>query len=129
MRKTTKTWVTLSKNDLSLAKELSQKKGRYHYSVHFCHQALEKMLKAVISEHTKSIPYPTHNFKVLLDQSHIKNIPADLKFFLISMVPHYIGTKYPEDIAKLYKKYTKAYVIEILRKTVEATIWLESLLK
>lgn len=129
MKSTTKTWVTLSKNDFSLAKDLAKKKGRYHYSVHFCHQALEKMIKAVISEKTKLIPYPTHNFKILIDQTNIKDFPNDLKIFLVSMAPHYISTKYPEDIAKLYKKYTKTYVAEILVKTTEAMKWLEKLLK
>ncbi|MBF0489901.1 MAG: HEPN domain-containing protein [Candidatus Omnitrophica bacterium] len=67
----------------------AQKKGRYHhYSVHFCHQALEKMLKALISERTKSVPYPTHNFKILLDQSGLKDVPEDINMFLISMIPH-----------------------------------------
>ena len=129
MKSRTKTWVTLAKNDLSLAKDLSQKKGKYHYSVHFCHQALEKMLKAVISERTKLIPHPTHNFKILIDQSGIKNITDDLMVFLIGTTPHYIGTKYPEDIAKLYKQYTKVYVVKIFKKTQEAVKWLEKLLK
>ena len=129
MKSTTKTWLTLAKNDLSLAKDLAKKKGRYHYSVHFCHQALEKTLKALISERTRLQPYPTHNFKILLDQSGIKDIPDNIKIFLISMTPHYIGTKYPEDIANLYKKYTQSTSVEILKRTTEVTKWLEALAK
>lgn len=129
MKSKTKTWVILARNDLSLARDLSQKKGRYHYSVHFCHQALEKMIKAVISERTGSIPHPTHNFKILLDQSSLKNIPEDIRVFLIGMTPHYIGTKYPEDIIELYKQYTKRYVQGILKNTIEVMKWLEKPLK
>ncbi len=127
MKSTTKTWIALAKNDLSLAKELVKKKGRYHYCVHFCHQSLEKMLKAIISERTRLLPLPTHNFKTLLDQSGLKDIPEDIKIFLYGMIPNYIGTKYPEDIMKLYKKYNKIYADGVLKRTVEVVKWLEKL--
>src|SRR3989338_9738042 len=98
MKLRTKTWVTLARNDLALAADLLKKKGRYYYAAHFCHQAVEKILKAVIAERTNAIPLPTHNFKLLLDQSGLKNVSIEIKEFLFSMIPHYIGTKYPEDI-------------------------------
>ena len=129
MKSRTKTWVALAKNDLELARDLLKKKGRYYYSAHFCHQALEKMLKGIIAENTNAIPLPTHNFKILLDQSGIKAVPIEIKEFLISMVPHYIGTKYPEDIAKLYKKYSKQNVLSLYKKTAEAYQWLGNFLK
>jgi len=66
----------LAENDLALAKDLLKKKGRYYYAAHFCHQALEKMLKAVIAERTSAIPLPTHNFKLLLDQSGLKDVSS-----------------------------------------------------
>ncbi len=103
MKNRTKTWLKLSANDLSLAKELLSKSGRAYYSAHFCHQAIEKLLKGIISELTDEVPFPTHNFKILLDQSNLKDIPQEKKEFIFSLTPHYIGTKYPEDIANLYK--------------------------
>ena len=45
------------------------------------------------------------------------------------MIPHYIGTKYPEDITKLYKQYTKGYVHGLYKKTVEVFEWLRNSLK
>jgi HEPN domain-containing protein len=129
MKSRTKTWLTLAKNDLMLAGDLLQRKGRYYYSAHFCHQAIEKMMKAVIAERTSAIPIPTHNFKILLDQSGLKNVPMEIKEFLFSMTPHYIGTKYPEDIAKLYKQYTKTYARNLYAKTAEVFEWLGSFLK
>ena len=129
MKATTRTWISLARDDLSLAEDLAHKKGRYHYCVHFCHQALEKMLKAVISERTKAMPYQTHNFKILLDQSELKEIPDRVKEFLTTMTSHYIGTKYPEDITKLYKYYNESYANEILKQTKEVTKWLEKFLK
>ena len=129
MKLKTKTWITLAKNDLGLAKDLHKKKGRYYYAAHFCHQALEKMIKAVISERTNAIPHPTHNFQILLEQSKLKKIPIEIREFLISMVPHYIGTKYPEDIAKLYTQYTQSYVQNLYKRTSEVFKWLERCLK
>ena len=87
------------------------------------------MLKGIIAEKTNAIPLPTHNFKILLDQSEIKEVPVEIKEFLIAMVPHYIGTKYPEDIAKLYKRYTKSNVLSLYKKTAEVYVWLENYLK
>jgi HEPN domain-containing protein len=129
MKKKTQTWVKLAENDLSLAKELLVNKSRAYYSAHFCHQAIEKILKAVISEKTDKIPLPTHNFQILLDQAGLKDIPLKKKQFIFSMMPHYIGTKYPEDIAKLYKSYTKSFVTKLFNNTNEVFQWLKVLLK
>jgi HEPN domain-containing protein len=95
MDRKTKTWLELATNDLKLAKELLEKRGRAYYSAHFCHQAIEKLLKAIISHKTHRIPLPTHNFKILLDQANLKDIPEEKKRFIFGLMPHYIGTKYP----------------------------------
>ena len=42
---------------------------------------------------------------------------------------HTIGTKYPEDIAQLYKSYTKSFVTKLYKNTSEAFQWLEAFLK
>lgn len=129
MKRKTETWLELAVNDLALAKELSRRKSKVYYSAHFCHQAIEKLLKAIISEHTNQIPLPTHNFKILLDQANLKQIPEDKKSFIFSLTPHYIGTKYPEDVAKLYKQYTKVFVQRLYRNTEEVFKWLKLYLK
>lgn len=129
MKSNTKTWVTLAKNDLTLAHDLLKRKSRYYYAAHFCHQSLEKMIKAVIAERTNTIPLPTHNFKLLLDQSGLKDVPNEIKEFLFSMIPHYIGTKYPEDITKLYNQYTKQYTQGLYQKTIKVFKWLKNYLR
>lgn len=129
MKKKTKTWMALAVNDLTLAEELLNRKGKVYYSAHFCHQAIEKLIKAIISERTDKVPLPTHNFKILLDQAQLKNIPEDKKSFIFSLMPHYIGTKYPEDIANLYKQYTKSFVKKLYKDTREVFEWLKAYLK
>lgn len=129
MKNKTKTWLELAMNDLALAKELLHRKSKAYYSAHFCHQAIEKLLKAIISERTDKIPLPTHNFKILLDQAGFKDIPEERKRFIFSLMPHYIGTKYPEDVANLYKQYTKAFVQKLYKGTEEVFRWLKVYLK
>jgi len=113
MKKKTKTWLELSTNDLKLAEELLSR----------------KLLKAIIAERTDEIPFPTHNFKILLEQARLKDIPEERKRFIFSLMPHYIGTKYPEDITQLYKKYTRVFVQRLYRETCEVFQWLKAYLK
>lgn len=129
MKEKTKTWLELSVNDLGLAKELLHRKTKVYYAAHFCHQAIEKLLKAIVSERTNKIPLPTHNFKILLDQAELKDIPEDKKRFIFSLMPHYIGTKYPEDVAKLYRRYTKVFVQRLYKQTEGVFRWLKVYLK
>lgn len=72
MTNKTKTWLELATNDLALAQELLDRKKNVYYAAHYCHQAVEKLLKAIISQRTARIPFPTHNFKILLDQAQKK---------------------------------------------------------
>ncbi len=129
MNKKTKTWLELAENDLELAGELLNRKRKIYYAAHFCHQAIEKLIKAIISHRTGEIPVPTHNFKILLDQANLKDLLEDKKRFIFSLTPHYIGTKYPEDIANLYKQYTVAFVRRLHKETQEVFKWLKIYLK
>lgn len=129
MDRKTKTWLELACNDLALANELLKSKGKIYYSAHFCHQAIEKLLKAIVTHRTKEVPIPTHNFKTLFEQANLSDIPNDKKKFLYSLMPHYIGTKYPEDIAQLYKHYTRAFVLKLYKETYQVFKWLKTYLK
>jgi HEPN domain-containing protein len=129
MTNKTKTWLELATNDLALAQELLDRKKNVYYSAHYCHQAIEKLLKAIVSQRTAKIPFPAHNFKILLDQAQLQDIPNDKKEFIFSLMPHYIGTKYPEDISNLYKLYTKSFVSKLYKETEKVFQWLKKYLK
>lgn len=129
MNKKTRTWLELAENDLELTGDLLNRKGKIYYAAHFCHQAIEKLIKAVISDRTDEIPLPTHNFKILLDQANLKHIPEEKKRFIYSLTPHYIGTKYPEDITKLYKQYTIIFVQRLYCETRKVFRWLRTYLR
>ena len=81
--------VRISKKDFDFARILLKDKERLYYCVHFCHQAIEKLLKAVIQEYTDKIPLRTHNLPKLLKQGGLKS-PKEKEEFLLTLNPHYV---------------------------------------
>ncbi len=127
MKEKTKTWLELAESDFEFAKSILGNNNRPHYSVHFCHQALEKILKAIVQEKTEEDPKRTHNFKILWEQAHL-NLSDKQKLLLLDIMPHYIGTKYPEDIQSLHKTYSQEFVKKILDETEEMFSWFKAYL-
>lgn len=128
MKSKTRTWFEIAQNDLKFAESILKNKNRPCYAVHFCHQAIEKLLKAIITETTEELPPRTHNFQILFQKTNLK-MPEGLQKFLYSLSPHYLATKYPEDITRLYKSYNPAYGNKTLKQTKELFRWLEQRLK
>lgn len=128
MKSKAKTWLEIAQNDLIFAESILKNNNRPYYAVHFCHQAIEKILKAIITEKSAEIPPRTHNLQILYQKAQIE-LPVELQNFLYSLSPHYLATKYPEDITRLYKSYTPAYGSKILKQTKEIFKWLEQNLK
>lgn len=102
----TETRFELAKDDLEFASEILKAKKRPHYAAHFCHQAIEKILKSIIQQKTNSTPMPTHNFKALCKQAEL-NLPEARMQWLLDLAPHYLGARYPEDLFKLQKQYSR----------------------
>lgn len=128
MKEKTKTWLELAENDLEFAESIFQNGNRPYYVIHFCHQALEKILKAIIQEHTEEDPKRTHNFKMLWEQGRIP-FDEEQKMVLLDIMPHYLGTRYPEDIRELHKTYTIEFVRKTLQQSKELFQWLKNYLQ
>ncbi|MBI2263163.1 HEPN domain-containing protein [Candidatus Berkelbacteria bacterium] len=128
MKRKTTTWYQLAKSDLEMAESLSTGKNRFFYCVHFCHQAIEKILKAAVQEYSEILPLRTHNLPALARQTKLKFNQKQTEF-LLRLNPHYLGTKYPEDINALYKTYTKDFATKIYKETKEFFQWLEKKLQ
>ena len=128
MNEKTKNWIELAKRDLALAKELKDLRNFRSYAPHYCHQALEKIIKGLVVYRAKITPPYIHN---LVRLAHLAKIELDKNHqdILASLNPHYIGTKYPEDIAKMFKLYTQAKVDEIYSQTRKVFQWLKKLIK
>ena len=80
MRKDTANWIALANYDMETARHMLET-GRYLYVVFLCHLALEKTLKAHVTEKTQTVPFKTHDLIYLktISTSSVKSIqPAYL---------------------------------------------------
>lgn len=118
------TWLELAKDDLAFAGDVLKNRKSPHYVAHLCHQAIEKLLKAVIQQKTKQLPPRTHNFFSLCQAANL-NLPEIKMNWLMEMAPHYIGTRYPEDLAKLRERYTLPYAKKVFFETKDMFQWLK----
>lgn len=127
MKQKTKSWLELAVNDLEFARNILKHGERPYFAVHYCHQALEKILKASVQEHTDEVPKRTHNFKILWEQGNIP-LKEEQKLKLLEITPHYIGSRYPEDVKSLHQTYTLGFVKNMLSETEELFEWLRNYL-
>lgn len=123
--KKVETWLALAQEDLDFAEEVLQNKKRPHYAAHLCHQSIEKLIKAIVQAETSSVPQFTHNFKLLCKQGKLE-LPENRMQWLMDLMPHYLGTRYPEDILKLKKRYTQVFCEKLFQETKEFFQWLKS---
>ncbi len=117
-------WLKQSEYDMDTANYMYQG-GRYFYSVFMCHLAIEKALKGLYFEKIKKIPPKTHSLITLLKIINIKP-PKDQGMFIIKLNSASIMTRYPEDIEKISKQYTKDITKEIMEKSKETKEWIKN---
>lgn len=127
MKKQTKTWLEMAQNDLDFARDILHRGQRPFYAAHFCHQAIEKILKAIIQERTGETPPRIHNFSLLRERAGI-TLPEEKEQALLSLAPHYLSTRYPEDINELYRHYTPDVVRDLFQRTEELFQWFKDIL-
>ncbi len=123
MESKVKTWFDLATGDLEFAGEILAAKKRPHYSAHFCQQAIEKLLKAIVQKRTGKAPLPVHNLKTLCNQAKLE-LPDEKMQWLLNLAPHYLGARYPEDLFELQKQYTQAFSERLYKETQEIFEWL-----
>lgn len=127
MDKKTETWLTLAENDLEFAEQILKNKQRPYYACHQCHQATEKILKAIVQHTTKKIPPRTHNLEMLTRLAKVE-LSLEQETFLLKLNAHYIGTRYPDDLFQFYREYTAEHAKVIFEKTKELFLWLKNCL-
>lgn len=128
MKNKTKNWLEIAESDLGLAKKLINDSAWRYYSPHFCHQAIEKLFKAIIVERTKDVPPYIHKLKKLSEIAKIKLSPDQIEW-LLTLDPLYISTKYPEELQKIKKECNEKFVLKVYKNTEEIFQWLTQQLK
>jgi HEPN domain-containing protein len=117
-------WLRLSDYDLETARAM-QKTGRYLYVAFTCHQAIEKILKAVHIKSTQTTPPYTHSLmKLLKDTGLINELNSNQTAFIEEMSVYYIESRYSEEIEIIQSELTPEKSKEILLKTEEFHKWL-----
>jgi HEPN domain-containing protein len=117
-------WIEAASDDLDAAEDLF-KSGRWAYVCFLCHQAIEKMLKALIMKNTSTPAPPSHNLGFLMQQTGIL-IPADVETSILRTAPHYMSSRYPDSAGgRPSQNYNEHIAREILEKTRETFQWLE----
>lgn len=97
---------------------------RYVYVIFMCHLAVEKALKAIVVDKTKTVPPKTHDLFFLCKLAEFE-LPAQHKLIVMHLNETSIPTRYPENIARLVKDYNKTTVQRYLMQTKALLKWLK----
>lgn len=123
MRADTQNWIDTAEYDLVTAQHMLAT-GRYLYVVACCHVALEKMLKAHVTEVIQTVPPKTHDLIQLITLSGLQVPPAYNAF--ISMInTASLPTRYPSDLRQAMQDYPEPIARDYLRQTTEILEWLK----
>jgi HEPN domain-containing protein len=125
MKDIAKNWVGFAKEDLKIAKVLFEKK--YYKGCSWnCHQAIEKILKAIIIQKGKR-PRKIHDLVELSKDAKIK-LPENLQFFLEELNLYYLPPRYPDIYEQMKKVYRPKNIKRVLNLTKTLFLWLENYL-
>jgi len=122
MRVDTLNWVAMAEYDLETAQHMLATR-RYLYVVFFCHLALEKLLKAHVTEVTQSIPAKSHDLIYLVKKGQL-DLPLSHLEFIGKINNASIPTRYPDDLQRMLSEYPKLIVRDYLKQTKEVIQWL-----
>jgi HEPN domain-containing protein len=89
------------------------------------HLSLEKALKGLCQKQLNQDPPRVHNLIYLLNKIGIK--PAEpIGRFIVKLNEASVATRYPEDIRKLQKDFTREIVKDILSKGRKVLEWIRT---
>ncbi|MEI6609915.1 MAG: HEPN domain-containing protein [Deltaproteobacteria bacterium] len=124
--KTIQYWIDIAEYDLQVAKTLLDK-GHYLYVGFMCHQAVEKMLKAMYVKQTSTMPPYIHKLDKLVDRVGLKmTMSKERNDFIDELTPLNIQARYPAYKEAIYSLINKEKAVQIIEKTEELIQWLKA---
>lgn len=127
MKDVTKKWVELAEYDLDSAKVMLDS-HRYLYVSFMCQQAVEKYIKAYLTETTDEMPPYTHNLTLLFELSEIDF--TEKQFNLAStLTRYYLNTRYPSIKERLSTELNKRTAAKLYDETKEIIKCLQNKLR
>lgn len=122
MAKGPEEWLRQADYDIETA-EFMFNGGRYFYAVFMCHLSIEKALKGLYLKRLQEIPPKTHNLIYLLNKTGIK--PEEhIGKFIVKINEATVVTRYPEELSKLQKDFTRTAVKDMLERSKEVLEWI-----
>ncbi len=122
MLKATQNWLAQVDYDLVTAEQMLAS-GRNIYVVFMCHMALEKALKAVVTEETRELPPRTHNLIDLTRRAHLTP-SQEQQEFIGRINDASVVTRYPEDLSRIVADYPASIAKQYLEETKELVQWI-----
>ena len=116
-------WIFQAEYDYESAAVMFKSK-RYVYCIFMCHLSLEKSLKGLFVKRKNTFPAKTHSLIYFVEKLEL-SIPDDYRKFIFMLNDVSIPTRYPEDLRKLIRVYTKTQTQEILTKTKKIMQWIK----
>ena len=108
---------------MAVARNLFKLK-RFHYSLFFCHLALEKIIKGLVFKKTHKHPLPIHNLVKLVQQAKIDFNQQRTKE-LEEITTWNIQARYDSVKRDFYKKATKEFTQKWLERVEGLFRWFQ----
>lgn len=128
MKAGTEYWLELSEYDWGTARDMMKSK-RYVYVVFMCHLSTEKLIKGAVVEFTDIAVPPKIHLLVDLAKLAKLELSEDQEVFLQKLTIEQQKARYPDDVRRLGKAYTKDYAQKVLDLAEEFREWLLPLFK
>lgn len=123
MDKSTENWLKIARYDLRVADNLF-KSGDYIACVEKSHNALEKVIKALINSSGNS-PSKVHDLVRLIGDALLENLEKEIVKFLDTLNDIYYDTRYPVNHDELLEYIDINKAQNILKETKRIFSWIE----
>ena len=121
MLKATANWLAQVDYDLAPAAQMLQA-GRYIYVIFMSHMALEKTLKALMTEETQKLPPRAHNLIDLAQRARVI-LSQEQQDFLGKINNTSVVVRYPDDLSAMVSQYPETIARDYLERTKELITW------
>ncbi len=116
-------WYFQSDYDLGTAVDML-KSGRTVYCIFMCHLSLEKAFKGLLIKKTGEFPIKSHSLLYFVEKIGLSLNESDYEFiFMLNKVS--VPIRYPDDLRKLFRDFTKERTQIILDRTKELQAWIK----
>lgn len=117
-----KNWLSQSERDLITAKNCAIS-GDFYASAFFCHQTIEKCLKALYISRFDDLPPKTHHIDKL---AILLEAPDDIVKITYALSEDYMMTRYPDVTDKLpFQSYDEKMVSQKISQSGKLLLWVK----